>query len=193
MIGDFKNLLLLVALKYNDRSMETKVISFSARGSGSGKTKVIELLISEFNSRGFKVAAVKHSFHMPDFDKPGKDTYRYRESGADKIMLFSRNGLLMYDRIEKTAYEIKELAEKDVDIVLMEGFKDGPFSKIEVYSSSVHPVPLSKEFPGKFSAIVTDTVTDIDIPSFRLSDIKLLADFIISHLSIAAKGTGKAS
>jgi molybdopterin-guanine dinucleotide biosynthesis protein B len=163
--------------------MNSKVISFAARGSGSGKTHIIELLISELKDRGYRVAAVKHSGHMPDFDRSGKDTYRYRQSGADKVMMFSPQGMFMFDQLERSADDIQELAGRDVDIVLMEGFKDGPFPKIEVYSHDLHPVPLSEEYPERFIAIISDTPTAADIPRFGFEDIKQLTNFILTYLS----------
>jgi len=163
--------------------MNSKVMSFAARGSGSGKTHIIELLISELKERGYRVAAVKYSGHIPDFDKPGKNTYRYRQSGADKIMMFSPKGMFMFDEIERSADDIRELAGRNVDIVLMEGFKDGPFPKIEVYNHDIHPVPLSVEYPDRFIAIISDTPTCAGIPSFGFDEIKQITDFILTYLS----------
>lgn len=163
--------------------MKKKIISFVARGSGSGKTHIIEFLIAEFKNRGLKVATVKHSSHAPDFDKPGKDTYRYRQSGADKVMMFSPHGMFIYDSTDKNAAEIEDLAGSGVDIVLMEGFKDGPFPKIEVYNSEVNPVPLSVEEPGRFIAIISDADIKADIPKFSFSEVEKIADFIIACLS----------
>jgi molybdopterin-guanine dinucleotide biosynthesis protein B len=161
--------------------MNINIISFVARSSGSGKTHIIELLIAELIKRGLKVAAVKHSGHMPEFDRQGKDTYRYRKSGASRIMIFSPHGMMMYDDSEQSTREIAELAGKGMDIVLLEGYKDGPFPKIEVYNPTVHQLPLCKEFEGCFIGLVSDTDPGIDIPRFRFSDVEMLADFILSY------------
>jgi molybdopterin-guanine dinucleotide biosynthesis protein B len=170
--------------------MYKDIISFVARGSGSGKTRIIELLIAEFNKRGLKVAAVKHSGHMPDMDRPGKDTYRYSRSGALRIMMFSSNGMMLYENKGLSAREIAETAGLGMDIVLVEGYKDGPFPKIEVYSSKIDPVPMCKEFSGRFAALVGETDPGIDIPFFSFGDVVPLADFITDLLS---SGPGKAS
>ena len=59
----------------------------------SGKTLLIERLIPELNRRGLRVAAVKHTHHRHvSLDIPGKDTYRYRQAGAEIIVLASPDG-----------------------------------------------------------------------------------------------------
>jgi molybdopterin-guanine dinucleotide biosynthesis adapter protein len=172
--------------------MNVNIISFVARSSGSGKTQIIELLIAELTKRGLRVAAVKHSGHMPEFDRQGKDTYRYRKSGASRIMIFSPHGMMMYDDSEQSARDIAELAGKGMDIVLLEGYKDGPFPKIEVYNPEVHQLPLCKKFEGRFIGIVSDTDPGIDLPRFRFSDVAMLADFILSYPPMNIEDAGKA-
>jgi molybdopterin-guanine dinucleotide biosynthesis protein B len=172
--------------------MNVSIISFVAGSSGSGKTHIIELLITELAKRGLKVAAVKHSSHMPEFDIKGKDTYKYRKSGASRIMIFSPHGMMMYDDSEQTPQEIAEKAGKGMDIVLLEGYKKGPFPKIEVYNPSVREIPLCREFKGGFIGIVSDTDPGVDIPRFGFSDVAKLADFILSCPPVRIKDAGNA-
>lgn len=166
------------------------IISFVARKSGSGKTHIIELLIAELKRRGLRVAAVKHTGHMPDFDRHGKDTYRYHESGASRIMIFSPHGMMMYDEIDHGASDVAELAGMGMDVVIMEGFKQGPFPKIEVYNPDIHPLPLCMEFEGRFIGLVSDVDPGVNIPRFGFGEVEKLADFILSHVPSGAKGSG---
>lgn len=48
----------------------------------SGKTTLVEQLISIFVKSGLAVASIKHTAHRHHFDTPGKDSYRHRKSGA---------------------------------------------------------------------------------------------------------------
>ena len=57
----------------------TPVIGFVAY-SGTGKTTLIEQLITCFTERGINVAVIKHTHHHFDIDQPGKDSYRDRKS-----------------------------------------------------------------------------------------------------------------
>ena len=67
-----------------------KVIGL-AGWSGSGKTTLLSKLIPALIKRGVKVSTVKHAHHHFDPDKPGKDSYVHRESGASEVFISSAN------------------------------------------------------------------------------------------------------
>ena len=51
--------------------------------SGSGKTAFVESLIKNLVTKGYKIAALKHNAYNFQMDKPGKDSYRHKEAGAN--------------------------------------------------------------------------------------------------------------
>ena len=53
--------------------------------SGSGKTTLMTLLIPELISRGITVSTLKHAHHSFDVDRPGKDSWRHRQAGAEEV------------------------------------------------------------------------------------------------------------
>ena len=55
--------------------------------SGSGKTTLNEKVVECLRSLGYSVSCVKDAHHQVDLDTPGKDTYRYRVSGAEQVIL----------------------------------------------------------------------------------------------------------
>ena len=57
----------------------------------SGKTGLMERLITEFTARGLTVSSIKHAHHSFDIDHPGRDSYRHRDAGARQVLLASRN------------------------------------------------------------------------------------------------------
>ena len=63
-----------------------KIVNFVGY-SGSGKTTLIEKIIALLAERGLKVSAVKNAHHNVDIDKPGKDSYRFREAGATQVIV----------------------------------------------------------------------------------------------------------
>jgi molybdopterin-guanine dinucleotide biosynthesis protein MobB len=155
------------------------VISFVARGTNSGKTYLMERLISELKRRGRRVAAVKHAMHGHTVDPEGKDTFKFAQRGADRVILFSPEGLLMYEAMHPETDYLYTVASQDMDIVLVEGFKSGPFRKIEVFNEENYTTPLCVEDPGQgFLAIVSRAPVDADIPQFRFEDIGAIAAFI---------------
>ena len=100
--------------------------------SNCGKTELICKLSSLATERGFQVAAVKHSHKTLEVDQPGKDTWRFRQAGARTVAL-AGPGLLQvtYFRPEDLAAEaVLAALPGDVDFVLVEGYKHGPWPKI---------------------------------------------------------------
>ena len=169
------------------------IISFVAQGTNSGKTYLIERLITELKGRGRRVAAVKHAMHQHTVDPEGKDTFRFASRGADRIILFSRDGLLMYEAGHPETPYLHDLASKDVDIVLVEGFKAGPFRKIEVFNEELYTAPLCVEQPGgEYIAIVSRRPVAVGIPQFRFEDIDAIASFIESSVGLMPVMHGQA-
>jgi molybdopterin-guanine dinucleotide biosynthesis protein B len=62
----------------------------------SGKTKVIENLVVQLKSRGFKVGVVKEMVRIPTLDTPGKETDRYRQAGAEMVVAVPRNETVIF-------------------------------------------------------------------------------------------------
>lgn len=161
--------------------MFENITAFVARGTNSGKTYLIEQLISAFKARGRRVAAVKHSTHLMEVDKKGKDTYKFSQQGADRIVLFSDNALLLYELSEPGIEHLSSLAQNGMDIVLVEGFKKGPFKKIEVFNPALYDSPLCVEEPdASYIALVSKEFVDVGIPWFSFEDIQKICDFIES-------------
>ena len=66
--------------------------------SNSGKTTLIEKLIPLFIARGLRVAAIKNAHHGFDMDRPGKDSFRYRDAGAQQVLIATASTLGAVDR-----------------------------------------------------------------------------------------------
>ncbi len=167
--------------------LDTKnIISFVARRSKSGKTTLLEQVIKELKQRDIRVTVIKHSKNRSDIqiDKEGKDSWRFVQSGADRVMLFTDKFLYMYENMPPEIGHIISLASKEADIVIIEGFKEGPFKKVEVFINGYNSIPLSVERPdGDFIAMVSDTKVETSIPCFAFDDIKGITDFLIRSIS----------
>ena len=145
--------------------------------SKSGKTTLIEALISELKSRGYRIATMKHSVHRLNFDKPDKDSWRHIQAGSDATAVVSPDQVVL---IKLTAQEsdlndIARLLGEDYDIILTEGFKQSSAPKIEVHRKAVGP-PLSQI--NNLIAIATDEPLETNTRQFSLRDIKGLADLL---------------
>ncbi|MCP4718023.1 MAG: molybdopterin-guanine dinucleotide biosynthesis protein B, partial [Desulfobacteraceae bacterium] len=66
--------------------MKPQILSIAGK-SNSGKTTLLEKLIFELNSRGYKIGSVKHTHDGFDFDKKGKDSWRHKKAGATATLV----------------------------------------------------------------------------------------------------------
>ncbi len=169
-------------------SVYKNILSFVAQGTNSGKTTVLEKVIEELTRRGRKVTAVKHGLHMHYADKPGKDTQRFAGRGAGRIVLFAPEGILMYENAPPSLDYLCSVAATGMELVLVEGFKSGPFRKIEVFNDTLYSRPLCMENPLEdYIAIISNTPLDAGIPNFMFHEIDALCTFIEKSAGLSGK------
>ena len=156
--------------------------------SGSGKTTLITKLIPEIINRGRKVSTIKHTHHSFDIDKPGKDSHSHRLAGATEVLVGSSQkwALIHEDRENKKEAGIDTLMSRmeEVDLVLVEGFKNLNHTKIEIFRNALKKPTLFNN-DNSIVAIVSDCeMPEAAIPKLDFSDIKGIADFIINRCGL---------
>ncbi|WP_068114557.1 molybdopterin-guanine dinucleotide biosynthesis protein B [Tropicimonas marinistellae] len=153
----------------------------------TGKTGLMERLVTEITARGHRVSTIKHAHHSTDVDQPGRDSYRHREAGATEVMLASPNRwALMHELRGAPEPPLDALLEKlsPVDLVLIEGFKREPHPKIETYRSTVAKSLLA-ERDDTIRAIAADcAVQSGGRPVFDLDDTAGIAGFILREVGL---------
>ena len=152
------------------------IVSIVGRAK-SGKTTLIEKLIEELKSRGYRVATIKHASQGMTFDEPDKDSWRHIQAGSEATAVTSPDRVVLIKPVaeEATLDEIVPLFGEDYDIILAEGFKRGDAPKIEVYRREVG-LPLNNV--KKLIAIVSDEPLETKARQFSLEDVKGLADLL---------------
>lgn len=163
------------------------VLGFSAF-SGSGKTTLLEQLIPLLGQSGLKLALVKHSHHDFEMDKPGKDSDRLRKAGARQILLASKyRTAWIREGDGETEPVLTELLgrldTRNLDLVLVEGFRDEPIPKIEIHRPSLEK-PLLCNKDDRVIAVAVDRhpVQQISVPLLALNQPREVADFVLSWL-----------
>ena len=153
----------------------------------SGKTGLIERLVSEFISRGLSVSTVKHAHHTFDVDHPGRDSYRHRAAGAKEVLLVSKNRwAIMHELRDEDEPELSEILKKveKVDLVIIEGFKRDRHPKIEAFREETGTSAIARK-DESIVAVAADTpLTDLKIPVFDLNNTSEIADFISGFLDL---------
>ena len=148
----------------------------------TGKTGLMERLVTEFCARGLTVSTLKHAHHSVDVDHPGKDSHRHRQAGAQQVLLASANRwALMTELRGAPEPPLSDLLARldPVDLVLVEGYKRDGHPKIETHRAAAgHPL-IARGDPT-IRAVATDTPLDIDRPTLDLDDTAGIADFILA-------------
>lgn len=88
----------------------------------AGKTRVVESIINELSSRGYRVATIKHTSENDSFDKNGTDTYRHSQAGSTITAITSDNNSAIFLKKPISPKEITELF-LTIDFLILEGFK----------------------------------------------------------------------
>ena len=153
--------------------------------SNAGKTTLIERLVPLFNARGLRVAAIKHAHHGFDMDRPGKDSYRYREAGARQVLIATAQRWALLTETPRPATLEELLAElAPCDLVLVEGFRsEGAFPRIEVRRTTNTEAPLFPDDPNVI-AIAADHPVETRLPVLDLNDAAKIAAFIATRLHL---------
>lgn len=173
--------------KFNDSNEEMMRFSKPVLGfcafSGTGKTTLLVKLLPLMKLQGLRVAMIKHAHHDFDIDTPGKDSFELRKAGADQMLIASDKRYALMTEYEDQAEPklddlINQLDLENIDLVMVEGFRHLPFSKIELHRPS-----LGKDliFPNDSSvvAIASDKKLDTgDLPLLNLNAVEEVAGFI---------------
>ena len=152
----------------------------------SGKTGLMERLITEFTARGLTVSSIKHAHHSFDIDHPGRDSYRHRDAGARQVLLASRNRwALMHELRDEDEPNLGDLLKQlsPVDLVLIEGYKRDRHPKIEAHRKETGQ-PLIAPEDETIVAVASDTSVAIDRPVLDLNDTASIANFIAQYLEL---------
>ena len=162
------------------------VLGFAAC-SGTGKTTLLKQLIPLLKRQGLRVGLIKKSHHDFEIDRPGKDSHELRMAGASPVMLSSshrRAIITEHESVRERSLdeELAFLDQTTVDLVLVEGFKQERFPKIELCRPVLNKPLL---FPDDTSIIAVATDAELpvraEIPRLDINQPAEIADFILNR------------
>jgi molybdopterin-guanine dinucleotide biosynthesis protein MobB len=165
-----------------DNEFKVPVLGFAAY-SGTGKTTLLVKLLPLMKLQGLRVATIKQTHHDFEIDKPGKDSYELRKAGANQVLIASEKRLALVTEYEQPVEsDLSELVNKldleNIDLVLVEGFKNKPFPKIELYRAATGNKLL---FPDDDNVIAVASDARLDtggLPLLNLNVTEEVAGFI---------------
>lgn len=150
--------------------------------SGSGKTTLLKQLLPLLKQAGIRVAVIKHSHHDMEIDIPGKDSYELRHAGAEQTIVACDKRWALIHETPKQPVNLATLVQQfhDVDLVLVEGFKDEPINKIICHRHDNNKLLYIDEHT---IALVSDIIITSPLPQFSLTgNQNQLVDFIKQYI-----------
>ncbi len=156
--------------------------------SGTGKTTLLTQLIPLLKNKGYRIGVIKHTHHSVEIDKPGKDSYVLRKSGADQMLLASKYRTALI--VEKTnATEepqlqdvLNSLQTDALDLVLVEGFKLAAINKIELHRQALGKPYLYPDDPNIIAiAVENEESKNFPIDRLNLNNPQHIVEYIESH------------
>ncbi len=140
--------------------------------SGSGKTTLIERVLGRLAGQGLAVGVVKHTHHHIDMDQPGKDSWRFREAGASRVVLATPERLTL--QLNRPADDAGDLL-RGVDLIIHEGNRKSLTPKILVGESIQQA--MEKGTAGRIVAVVEGPRVE-GLPWFQRDDIEGVAGLV---------------
>ncbi len=154
--------------------------------SGSGKTTLVTRLLPQLRSLGLRVSTIKHAHHGLDLDRPGKDSFAHREAGAEEVLVVGGQRWALLRETPQGPADLPALAARlaPVDLVLVEGFKNYAFDKIEVYRPAAGK-PALWESDGGIIAVASDAGAPAGCakPWLPLNAADEIAAWIATHVA----------
>ena len=153
----------------------------------NGKTTLVERLISQLTSMGYKVSSVKHAHHNVDIDEPGRDSYRHRAAGAKQTLLATQHRwALMREHREQDPPNLEQLLPlfEPCDIVIVEGYKGAAHPKLEIIRHLNKEGLLADQMPNIVALVTDQPHLPSDLPQLDLNNIQQVTDFVLQHTGL---------
>lgn len=172
------------------------MIGFSAY-SGTGKTTMLTQLIPLLKREGLRIAVIKHAHHDFDLDQPGKDSYELRKSGADQTIIctYTRMARIIEFETPEEEPDLQQIAGEldpaSIDLILVEGYKQSSFDKIELHREAM-ATPLLFPNDSNIIAIACDSNLNSKtaIPRLDINDVESVAHFIYQDFYLQRRPGG---
>ena len=157
--------------------------------SNSGKTRMIEKLAGIWTAAGYRVGVLKHCSKGYQLDREGKDSERCWSSGAAVVGVVGPEEFAVRRR-EPAADPLEIIARafpKDLDVVVLEGFRDAPVPQVRVLGPG-ESLPTRSPDPRLLAWVDPVAGGRCDLPVFQPLDFDAMAAFLASHLGLRRPG-----
>ena len=155
----------------------------------SGKTSVIETVISRLRKEGYNVASAKHVFIEGfSIDSENTDTYRHTKAGANPVIGVSdaETFVLMKDGMSSFTLDKMNYWSQKADVLVLEGFssllsENGETGKIICVRSMEEYEEFRATIKGKVIAFCSFKSLDEDILRIK-EDSTVIAKRVLNYI-----------
>jgi len=155
--------------------------------SGTGKTTLLTKLIPILKAQGTHIGVIKHAHHNFDIDVPGKDSYELRKAGADQMLVASsQRWALMVETSDHDEANLEQLIHRldtqNIDLILVEGFKQVAYPKIECIRPSLGHELMCLTDPSVIAVASDSAISDTPLPDhIQITQLDLNSPELIAH------------
>ncbi len=151
---------------------------------GSGKTSLMVDLVRELTSRGLTVSTMMGADVAAAIDRPGKDSFRHRDAGAEEVMVTSAQRWALIHSGGATEQDpLARMAA--VDVIITEGCEGYPMIEAHRSEAAAGEPPLGMDDPAILAVVSDEPLDGLVKPVIDLGDVPAVADFIIAHMGLA--------
>ena len=146
--------------------------------SPSGKTTLLDEVITRLKSKRYRVAVIKHGHNTFNFNHEGKDTWRFTQEGSGLIVFSSPTDIPFIENrtTELTFPQVLALVGNKVDIVLIEGYSAFSTDRI-----CLMPYPGNEGEPLATTQVYLSTGEIIELEN---DDINKLVDILEKKIDL---------
>ncbi len=166
-----------------ERFSETGCKALALEGpSGPAKTRLIAALVTWLAAQGLRLAVVQGNPEL-DLGDQGKDTWKFRQAGANPVAL-AASGLcqITYASDEDTDFPLFQILidlAPHADLILVVGLDQSPLPRVVMIDSVASY--KSQDNPDAL-ALVSPEPVEAAIPVFQARQIPELGRYILSRL-----------
>lgn len=166
----------LVEGRLANQKRAVPLVTISAPVSNTGKTTFIERLIPKLRQAGLRVGVVKGDCHGYNVDEKGKDSWRFKEAGAEAVAVVSPEGYFIQQKTAQRA-DLASIAGRleNVDAVIIESRNHGVLPKISLWRG-LGEVMVDEETVALFSSGEPEA---LPIRQYELDDLDGAAELIL--------------
>jgi molybdopterin-guanine dinucleotide biosynthesis protein B len=108
-----------------------------------GKTTILTKILKEMRRRGLRVGTIKHIGSRSTFDLPNsKDTSRHLKAGSSITLAVTSSEIIVIRKdVPVTLESALQQMPRELDYILVEGFRESQYPKIIVTDSTSGDLP----------------------------------------------------